>query len=533
MQIVPYSPKKAKIILNKANGELTIMPRSGYGTIIKEAIDTRIIPTARNLAIEFILEIASNYFDSKYNIDISKPVISIISERLGSNPDGKLPMPPALTTTNGKNNNGKPIKAYRNNERSTRNNDDNQIVEVSNDQERQIVKKSVSIPPFQPEDVINAGNTNTCLYLINGSFFKLTKKDNYDQYGNEIIEPGTQAKEFVDLMHMQYLAKLSQKRPYDVKMKFTRLAFTNYIEKLAYYIQVFYALESIYRYDTASTLANGGLKHIRFSFDADLYDQLMLLKANIETLSVKPEFVNYIKTMSQNYSSNASPLSPVLKVVPPGLFLNDDTNPNKVSSNMIRNLNLKLEELTQISSLIAQVQPDWKIKLTQSSTKKIYDANFLTFWHNCCICYVYSNSSEEIKYTNFMPNMDSVVYYGMFTNTLRGEYLASYSFYDESAKFVQSGLFKPQDKFEVSMSYSNKTSLHCFNGKGIVGLTNDAMARSTFIHITPYLSNADKTKFLLVSSIYNAELCKGYTANTFKRQVRGTVLNLLGLYGTT
>jgi hypothetical protein len=218
--------------------------------------------------------------------------------------------------------------------------------------------------------------------------------------------------------------------------------------------------------------------------NVEIYDELKLLKGNLESMYCKPILVDYIKRMYQCYSYGESAGSPIIKLVHESTFFGD---PNKNALSHLSNIRSAItgvRDVSQVNAIMASLETLSRIELSESSSTPVVSNSFKNFWHNCCICY--SNTGIEKSYSSIVKDDLTQFYYGTCTdNVTLAEYGAS-SLKSETDE-LEPGLWRPFDGFSEHWLPTNRTSLQCFTTNlRIEGVSSLQYRVSSHIYNAPY-----------------------------------------------
>lgn len=455
-------------------------------------------------------------FESQFEEpNILKPPIMVIdrpdSDIDTGEPDFEDPTPQISTSEDNNNNNGHfdhlndINQKEQNNQMTTNDIPNNKINGTSKSRpstyrnhNEKFKRSGEKVDSFDLEEGINYSDT-TPIYLMNGHFFSFSEADSF---ANE---------EFANVLrNIQWTLQPGAR--FDVDKSISSLKLTKFITLLVESLELYFCVTSIVDYATTHTRGNGGLFYLRRRIHAeDIYD-LAFLKSIIETIHFNPNLVSFIKYMYGNFSTNSSKLSPVIKLVPGNLFL-DDININEgkdklafISGKTLRDKANELRDQYYIATQFKFLFPKNKIDLSNFDSSIKYDANFLSFWHNTSCVYYKGKEDTEFTSTRHVEGLKSNIYLGVFSDSIKGESMASTAIHESKSKIFETGIYVPCKNYPSNLDFANRVSLHIYNRNfGIIGIRSYEDAAQSFLYATPYTST-DGSHSILTCKFQSKEL---------------------------
>lgn len=372
----------------------------------------------------------------------------------------------------------------------------------------------IKIDPFVAVEG-NSQSDDAQLYLMSGSFLTLTDTNSF---AND---------EFARIsLRLQQVLQPDYRN--DITNVITDKRILQYIKVLSESLQLYLFLISVIEYCSNDINGNIGMFYIRDQIKVDDFNDLQHLKDLLESYHVNPNFVKYLKKMYMNYSTNSAKHSPVIKFCPTDLFLETTNNKNYfISGRTIRSKISELKNYNFINNAFSQMYPKWSIDLKDFNSNKIFDNDFLTFWHNTAINYALVKDRDAVASTRESISNTADISLNVFSNSTKGEFIASISIHETVTNTYQSGIFIASNEYPMTMDYEDRVSMHVYiKGKGIKGIQRFEDAVTSFNYITPYvITNAQGVKArALHKSPYMAELKLHVNLNFFRKYVQQTML---------
>jgi sulfur relay (sulfurtransferase) DsrC/TusE family protein len=283
------------------------------------------------------------------------------------------------------------------------------------------------------------------------------------------------------------------------------------MNKIVRALEVYYFSKSIIEYYKKFPLDNMGMRHLALKLDSMFIIRLEQLESLLKLHYLHPSLVKYIKDMYCNFSTNGAKSSPIIKLCVKNIVLDDVNNNIKLNYDYLESLIKEFSKLTEMGGFFRVLCPNWRINLPPITAGKVYNADFLSFWHNSNICYLPDRSKENLANSNIIANESSEIYLGSFSQEFKGEYLMAISVYDSSKKIVNPGYFKPFSDFGDHIDAKNKISLLVYNSKteNIEGITERSQANCSFIHNTPYYDAQLPSATPILENTFQARIIGG------------------------
>jgi len=221
------------------------------------------------------------------------------------------------------------------------------------------------------------------------------------------------------------VSKMQQILPFgvDVTSLFTTANLASAINDVIYALQVYFYYSSILSYESDSRNKNAAMQQLRSLIDTTTLSSYVQLGKRLEDLPIPPRLVEWVRFMSGNYYSGATPGSPIIKIVPTQAVLLGATNlADTAITRLSQNNN------SQIFSIMRKAFKKWRIgKLYDLPTTPIYSLQFKTIFANL------ENGNRATGaslYFNSAATSSVVIPYNTFTNKLDGLCFAMTSYLD-------------------------------------------------------------------------------------------------------
>lgn len=358
---------------------------------------------------------------------------------------------------------------------------------------------------------------NAHLYLMNGSFTSFTDIDAFPR-------------EVFDRIIYSYQMALQPEFRFDLDKVANTEKMKAYVRTVIRGLELYSFLTSTIDYAKLNNVSgNRGLLYIRGKLNADDIYDLSVLKEVLENQYLNPNLVNYIKNMYGNYATNLADNSPIIKLCPDNLFLDDPQNSDYFRSGItIRSIIMQLKGYHYLATVFNKLNSNWKINLADFNSKKRLDSNFLTFWHNTAINYAPFSTDKMIVSTRNVKTVNDDIYLGKFINTVKGEYIASISIKDSTQVKFATGLFVPTVNYPTSMNYYNRVSLHVYTTLyGVKGIKTENDAVSSFNYNTPYID--DKGNRILIVNKSQTNEISHPNLNSLRKFTEQCLFNFLAI----
>lgn len=255
--------------------------------------------------------------------------------------------------------------------------------------------------------------------------------------------------------------------------------FYKYMDSVIQALQIYYCIDSIYAYDKDRTTFNAGLDNIRKRITPEVLTAFTDLRRALERQVMKPEMVNFIRFMYQNFTAWEGENTPIIRLSYNDLLADDieypATDPTITDHLKAENMIYFIIDQMQVDSknvanYIREALPSYSLegKLPPSSAKAQYDVNFLTFWHNMSVAYPQAKTDsgfEKIHINDEVNNENTVKYYGLINDDVDGLFHALTSSYVEGKNIWTPGIFTPihkESEFRDAQQL-NACSLKFFN----------------------------------------------------------------------
>lgn len=371
----------------------------------------------------------------------------------------------------------------------------------------------IKIDPFVAVEG-NSQSDDAQLFLMSGSFLTLTEVNSFANDDFARIS-----------LRLQQVLQPDYRN--DIANVVTDKRILQYIKALSESLQLYLFLVSVIEYCRGDINGNIGMFYIRDKINVDDLNDLQHLKDLLESYHVNPNFVKFLKKMYMNYSTNSAKYSPIIKFCPTDLFLETTNNKNYfISGKTIRNKISELKKYNFINYAFSQMYPKWSIDLKDFNSNKIFDSDFLTLWHNTAINYAIVKDKDAVASTRESVSDTADISLNVFSNSTKGEFIASISIHETVTNTYQSGIFIPSNDYPMIMDYEDRVSMHVYiKGKGIKGIHRSEDAVTSFNYITPYVTiNAQGVQTrILHKSPYMAELKLHVNLNFFRKYVQQTM----------
>lgn len=384
--------------------------------------------------------------------------------------------------TNQKSENGKSKSASKS---STKNSSSYKKASTYRENSAKLMPTDNVIENFDAEDGSYDSDT-TPLYLMNGSLFNFSDTNSFLNL------------EFENVLY-KYQFALQSKSQYDIERNVNKTKFIAYIKCLVESLELYFFLKSVIQYTDEAIRGNRGLIYIRERIKSEDIDDLNTLKNLLQSMYVNPNLVNFIKFMHGNYSSNTSKFSPIIKLCPSNLFLDDINNKSHFISDVtIKNKTRELREFYYLSSIFKRFNSEWNIDLSSFDAKQKYNSDFLSFWHNNAITFSPLKDKSEVNYSRVVDGIKSDIYIGLFSDSVKGQCVASIAIKEAKTGIVETGIFTPCSDYPDILDYNNRVSLHVFNRNfGIVGIRSLNDAVMSFLYATPYINSSGRREVIM------------------------------------
>jgi hypothetical protein len=441
---VPFKPRDSVIICNRQNNDILVTPKPVDLTNTKKLIkignkDLSIYPS-RIQKIK-AQDYAETCFDvSKDIFENNRPKTIFIDGIPEVKGNGDFEEPEA--------NAGYP---YYSDDDSVNTNKPKKVSTPKNKQSKDWKNTSTnkrrnslnpSLPSLKLDDYGINQDGGTPLYLLCGELLpflhsKSSLSDDITSYASKDFE----------ILVVTYETILDQQRVSSYSRNFNYRSVKGYMNKIVRALEVYYFSKSIIEYYKKFPLDNMGMRHLALKLDSMFIIRLEQLESLLKLHYLHPSLVKYIKDMYCNFSTNGAKSSPIIKLCVKNIVLDDVNNNIKLNYDYLESLIKEFSKLTEMGGFFRVLCPNWKINLPPITAGKVYNADFLSFWHNSNICYLPDRSKENLANSNIIANESSEIYLGSFSQEFKGEYLMAISVYDSSKKIVNPGYFKPFSDF--------------------------------------------------------------------------------------
>jgi hypothetical protein len=267
-------------------------------------------------------------------------------------------------------------------------------------------------------DEYNLSPTSTSIPL-SLTFAKLDLSGNYTQEFDDFIDGA------IDSFRIQCQSEVKFKLLGD--SAFTAQKVKTYFANLLEALQVYHFYASVISFNLNCQFRNDGMTSLFYMLGSGDYVKLESLKLRICNMPVPPRMEKLVNWLMSTYKDADLPGARALKFVP---FTWGTSASNGftiiANGNIIKNVNSKLDAITDTASLIARAKPSWKkYGLSSPVGYPLYSTDWLTLWANAPgvmdgnISHAYKNLNEEGLYVSHTNTLDGLIG-GLFDCTIEG-----------------------------------------------------------------------------------------------------------------
>lgn len=284
-------------------------------------------------------------------------------------------------------------------------------------------------------------------------------------------------------LYYKYLILVQSEINYSLARQFTQEKLLDYIIKISYALQLYYMIDSILAYTSYSPNNNIGMTRLRMAITPEIANGHVSLKQFLETTPIPPNLLMFIRYMYQNFSFSEVIGAPVVRLSFFDVLCTREYNGLGMDGSTYADLVTDLIGLSETISTIKKIRPSWVVKMPPSFVEATYDAQFITFWHNCNVAYE-EFDFETVKYSRSAKTVNDSLYYGIFGDRLDGLIYASSSILLDN-NTMELGLWKPFDIFKEKKSINS--SILSYSKDGSIGPINERSIRiSSMVYSAPY-----------------------------------------------